>query len=258
MDIRMPDKLDMMMALAAKDCGNDDVELLDTLDISEVSLDKHFRRKKARIVEKHKRYPTMLALKKGMLRVAIVLMVIMSLGFTTIMAISPMRKAIFEVIIEWYEDYLTIRYEQAAKDVNDASGEEGNDTKDNDENSPLSDPVIIPPTVIEEVRKPTVLPQNVVEDIVIQNKSFVCIDYYEDGELAYTFNQMLLKDRDMYLDNEGAIVETVDINGNSGTVIQHTEFSGISVVWSDGEYNYQMITQSTSLDELIHLCRSVQ
>ena len=258
MDIRMPDKLDMMMALAAKDCGNDDIELLDTLDISEVSLDKHFRRKKARIVEKHKRYPTMLALKKGMLRVAIVLMVIMSFGFTTIMAISPMRKAVFEVVVEWYEDYITIRYESIDKDVNDASGGEGNNTKDNDENPPINDPVIIPPTVIEEVRKPTGLPQNVIEDIVIQNKSFVCVDYYEDGELAYTFNQMLLKDRDMYLDNEGAIVETVDINGNSGNVIQHTEFSGISVVWSDGEYIYQIITQSISLDELIYVCRSVQ
>ena len=68
---------------------------------------------------------------------------------------------------------------------------------------------------------------------------------------------LILKDN-INCDNEGAIVETVDINGNSGTVIQHTEFSGISIVWSDGEYIYQMITQSTSLDELIHLCRSVQ
>ena len=42
MDIRMPDKLDMIIALAAKDCGNDDVELLDNLDVSEVALDKHF------------------------------------------------------------------------------------------------------------------------------------------------------------------------------------------------------------------------
>lgn len=258
MDIRMPDKLDMMMALAAKDCGNDDVELLDTLDISEVSLDKHFRRKKARFVEKHKRYPTMLALKKGMLRVAIVSMVIMSFGFTTIMAISPMRKAVFEVIIEWYKDYLTIRYEQTTEDVNDASGGEGNDTKDNDENSPMNDPVIIPPTVIEEVRKPTALPKNVVEDIVIQNMSFVCIDYYEGSELVCTFNQILLEEGDIYLDNEGVLIETIDINGNSGTVIQHAEFSGISIVWNDGEYIYQIITQSINLDELIEVCRSVQ
>lgn len=254
----MPDKLDMMMALAARDCGNDDVELLDDLDVSRVALDKHFHRRKARIVEKHKRYPTMFALKKGILRVAIVLMVIMSLGFTTIMAISPIRKAIFEVVIEWYEDYITIRYEQTDKDVNDASGGEGNETKDNDENSPMNDPVIIPPTVIEEVRKPTALPQNVVEDIVIQNTSFVCIDYYEGSELVYTFNQMLLEEGDIYLDNEGVLIETIDINGNSGTVIQHTEFSSISIVWSDGEYIYQMITQSTILDELIHVCRSVQ
>ena len=258
MDIRMPDKLDMMIALAAKDCGNDDVELLDNLDVSEVALDKHFHRRKTRIVEKHKHYPTMLALKKGILRVAIVLMVIMSLGFTTIMAISPMRTAVFEVVIKWYEDYITIRYEQTDKDVNDAGGGEGNDTKDNDKNPPVNDPVIIPPTVIEEVRKPTALPKNVVEDIVIQNMSFVCIDYYEGSELVCTFNQILLEEGDIYLDNEGVLIETIDINGNSGTVIQHAEFSGISIVWNDGEYIYQIITQSINLDELIEVCRSVQ
>ena len=258
MDIKMPDKLDMMMALAAKDCGNDDVELLDNLDVSKVALGKCFHRKKRRIVEKHKRYPTVLALKKGILRIAVVLMTVMSLGFTTIMAISPMRKAVFEVVIEWHENYITLHYENTNKDTTSTSGGVENTTSDNNETPPINDSIIIPPTVIEEVRKPTYHTENIIEDVVMQNKAFVCIDYYVDDELAYTFSQMLLADRDMYIDNEGALIGTIDINGNSATVVQHAEFSGISVVWCDGEYVYQMITQSTSLDEMIQVCRSVQ
>jgi hypothetical protein len=92
----------------------------------------------------------------------------------------------------------------------------------------------------------------------MQNKTFVCIDYYKGEELAYTFNQMTLSQRDMYIDNEGAIVGTVDINGNEGTLIQHAGFSAITIIWSDGEYLYQIITQITPLNELLEVCKSVQ
>ncbi len=258
MNAGMLDKLDMMLTLAGKDCGNDDVELLDNLDASKVALDKCFHRKKARVVQKHKNAPTTRVLKKGLLWVAMVLMIIMSLGFTTIMAVSPMRKAVFEVVIEWYEDYLTIRYEQADNDVNGTIGTEGNEIKDNNENPPTNGSVIIPPTTIKEVRKPTNLADNIIEDVIVQNKVYVCIDYYKNEELAYTFIQMILSESDMYIDNEGVTLDTVDINGNKGTLIQHTTFAGISIVWSDGEYIYQVITQSESLEELISLCRSVQ
>ena len=259
MDAKILDKLDMMIVLGAKDCGNDDVDMLDNLDTSKVVLDKSFHRKKVRIVEKHKHHSTILALKKGVLCIISVLVLIASLGFTTIMAISPMRKAVFGVVVEWHEDYITIRYEQTDNLVTDASTGDTEDTKENPENSSSNNgSVILPPTVIKEVRKPTLLDENVIEDIVMENKSFVCIDYYNDDVLAYTYNQMSLSSKDMYLDNEGVFIQTIDINGNEGTVIQHTGFSGITIVWSDGEYIYQMITQTTPLEELLAVCRSVE
>lgn len=259
MDAKILDKLDMMIVLGAKDCGNDDVDMLDNLDTSKVVLDKSFHRKKVRIVEKHKHHSTILALKKGVLCIISVLVLIASLGFTTIMAISPMRKAVFGVVVEWYENYITIRYEQTDNLVTDASTGDTEDTKENPENSSSNNgSVIVPPTVIKEVRKPTLLDENVIEDIVMENKAVVCIDYYKGEELAYTYNQMLLSNRDMYLDNEGAIIETIDINGNAGTVIQHSGFSAISIYWSDGEYIYQVITQTAPLEEVIAVCRSVK
>ena len=250
MDTKMLDKLDMMIVLGAKDCGEDDVNLLDNLDTTGVALDKSFHRRRVRIVEKHKHYPTILMLKKGILFVMVLLMTVMSLGFTTIMAISPMRRAVFNVVIEWYENYITIRYEQ--------EGSTADSVTDGDENEVTNNPVLTSPAVIEEVRKPTYNAENVIEDIVMENKSFVCIDYYKGDVLAYTYNQMSLSSKDMYLDNEGVFIQTIDINGNEGTVIQHTGFSGITIVWSDGEYIYQMITQTTPLEELIAVCRSVE
>lgn len=258
MDAGMLDKLDMMLALAGKDCGDDDVELLNRLDATKVMLDKGFYRKKARIVQKHKNAPTTRVLKKGLLCAIMVLMIIMSLGFTTIMAVSPMRKAVFEVIIEWHENYITLHYTNANKDAVNANGETQNTTTNKTETPPTEVPVIIPPTTIKEVRKPTNLADNIIEDVIIQNKVYVCIDYYKNEELAYTFTQMIHSESDMYIDNTGITLDTVDINGKEGTLIQHTTFAGISIIWSDGEYIYQVITQSASLEELIALCRSVQ
>ncbi len=258
MDAGMLDKLDMMLALAGKDCGNDDVELLNRLDASSVMLDKGFHRKKARIVQKHKNGPTTRVLKKGLLWAAMVLMIIMSMGFTTIMAVSPMRKAVFEVIIEWHESYITLHYENVNKDTVNANGEVQNTTTGNTEIPPTEVPVITPPTTIKEVRKPTDLADNIIEDVIVQNKVYVCIDYYKDEELAYTFTQMILSESDMYIDNDGITLDTIDIGGKEGTLIQHTTFSGISIIWSDGEYIYQVITQSATLEELIALCRSVK
>ena len=66
-----------------------------------------------------------------------------------------------------------------------------------------------------------------------------------------------MTDTDKFVDNEGAIVETVDINGNEGSIIRHAGSAEISILWSDGEYIYQVVALSTPLDELLFVCRSV-
>jgi hypothetical protein len=254
MNIETNDKLDLMISLVAKDCGNDDVEMLDSLDTYQVVLDKHFYRKRDRIVAKQKHYPAILILKKGLLRVAVALLIIMSLGFTTVMAITPLREALFEAVIEWYEDYLTIRYEPTEN--GESNAEEGKENGEEDNSSP-DVPVITPPAIIEEVRKPTYILEGMVEDIVLQNKAMVYIDYYLNDELLYTFNQMLLSEREKYLDNVGVEVTTININGHEGIVFESVETNGLSVVWSDNEYVYHVITQTTDLEEIIIFCQSV-
>ena len=256
MNIETNDKLDLMISLVAKDCGNDDVEMLDSLDTSQVVLDKHFYRKRDRIVAKQKHYPAILILKKGLLRIAVALLIIMSLGFTTVMAVAPLREALFEAIIEWYDDYLTIRYEPADKGENSAGDGNGDGVVDDDDTI-TNVPAVTPPATIEEVRKPACIPEGVIEDIVLQNKAMVYIDYYLNDELLYTFNQMLISERDKYLDNVEVEVTTININGHEGIVFQSIETNGLSVVWSDNQYVYHVITQITDLAEIIIFCQSV-
>ena len=65
MNTEMNDKLDVLIALSAKDCGNDDVEMFRKLDTSNVSLDKSFYRKKQRVINRYRHQPTVTILKKN-------------------------------------------------------------------------------------------------------------------------------------------------------------------------------------------------
>ena len=231
MNIEIHDKLDMMIALVAKDCGKDDEEMFDSLDISSVVLSQRFHRKMLRMIRRYQRAPIVLTFKKAIIRVAIAIMIIMSLSFTTIMAVPTLREAVFGAVIEWYENYLTIRYEpvdegnNGENDENDKNDADANTNEEpNDEqNSTVDVPETVPPTEIEVVRKPTALPEGTIEDVVIQNKTNVCIDYYLNNELTYTYKQVLLDNSNKYIDNETTVLETVDINGNVGTIIQQNK-----------------------------------
>lgn len=98
MNTEINDKLDVLIALSAKDCGNDDVEMFRSLDKSDVNLGKNFYAKQRRIVNKYERKPTVTLLRKCLIRVAVALMALMSVGFLTVMAVPDLREAVFEAV----------------------------------------------------------------------------------------------------------------------------------------------------------------
>ena len=185
------DKLDYMLYMVAAECCKTDVEKFDSIDDSNVSFTPDFYRKQNRIIRKYKYRPMFKAIKKIASRVAIVLMAILSAGFITVMAVEPLREALYETIIEWYDDYLTIRFEPIDRETEDTdqinTETENSDTEErvtenvssnsvtetvNDESDPQTEittektaEVVTPPTTIKEVRKPTYIPDGVVEDV---------------------------------------------------------------------------------------------
>ena len=277
------DKLDYMLYMVAAECCKTDVEKFDSIDDSNVSFTPDFYRKQNRIIRKYKYRPMFKAIKKIASKVAIVLMIILSTGFITVMAVEPLREALYETIIEWYEDYLTIRFEPIDRETEDTAHinteTENGDTEErvtenassnsatetvNDESDPQTEittektaEVVTPPTTIEEVRKPTYIPDGVVEDVFLQNNAIVCIDYYLKNELIYSFNQLLIKDRDKYIDNQAVLINYIEINGNEAVVFEYSDKSEISLVWTDNEYAYHIYSQSLDIDSLISIAESV-
>jgi hypothetical protein len=240
----MHDKLDMMIALVAGECGEDDVVMLDALDTSEVQLDGALHRRVSRVIGRHRRRPLARRVGRALVRVAAAVLILLVLGVTTVMAVPALREPLMEAIIDWYEGYLTIRYDPSAGQ-SDADGEE---------------PPVRVPTKIEETRKPTLMPIGTVEDSVLEAANMTVSDYYLGEDILYSYFQLLLNDTARHINGEGARLSDVDINGAKGILIEYPndEMGYATVMWNDGEYVYQLIGYKGDARETIEVARSVK
>ena len=107
-------------------------------------------------------------------------------------------------------------------------------------------------------RKPTYIPAGVEEEFIHKSLMGVLYEYYIGNDLVYSFNQMLLKDNDKYIDNETAKVMPIYINDNSGTLVEYIEKEEIHIIWTDSEYVYKLISWGYDKDELIKVACSVE
>lgn len=252
MNTEINDKLDLMIAYSAKECGSDDVEMFRSLDTTEVSLSKEFYIKKNRTISRYKRKPALAVLRKCLVRAAVALMAVMAFGFLTVMAIPDLREAVFEAVVEWYENYISIRFEPGESAASE-SADKASDTN----GEPGSEQIAVPPTTIEKVMKPTYIPDGAEEDVVISNKTSVMIDYYIGDELCCNFGQYLLKDGGERFDNTAVEVSSTEICGYTASIIKYADNVTKGIAWTDGEYYYHILTETLDMEDIMKMAQSI-
>ena len=257
------DKLDALISLTAKDCGNDDVEMFKKLDTSGVSLDKRFYIKLKHIIRKHKCSSSTLTIKKFFVRAAVALMALMSLGFLTIMAMPDLREAVFDAVVEWYDNYISIRYEPVTYDTQGADtttqSPDSSFKADSEDEGTVS--VVTPPARIEKVMKPTYIPKDFEEEVLISDISCFVIEYYKVNDLYYTYYQTIIDEHDKWFDNNNARITEITLNNETiATLIEYNDRENKYIIWNDGQYVYhiEVFKSSLSLEELIKIAESVQ
>lgn len=280
-------KFERLIFIAGFDCGNDEVEAFDNLDTSDVVFSNRFQRKKHRIIRKYnirKEYNVTI---KVFLKILISLMIVMSIGFMTIMAVEPLREALFKAVITQYDDHFTISFKPEGE-VLVTTQEETSQTEDptieaSSENAPgyvvddtteaestneyittgestteeVTTETIKLNDIIKEVRKPTWIPEGMEEIEGINNETLVYYEYYLYGEYYFAYIQQPLNISDILVDNEGATINYVDINGYNGVIALYDEDIRINAFWSDNEYVYQILSEKLSYEEVIMIAQSV-
>ncbi len=244
------DKFDHLIALAATKCIDDEVQELNSLDTSNVVFDRSYYRKRNKYINQCKRRSTMKLAKTVAIRFAAALMIMITLSCVMIGCVPEWREAIYEAIVEWYENCFSVRYE-------DPEGKEPENGYDSD-TVPGTDPAEDAPASIEEKRKPSELPEGVWGDVVINKTSQIIIDYYIGDTYLFTFTQAVLKTSDKYVDNENANVTYININGYDAAVVAHMEKQEIHILWNDGQYSYRILSTVCDADTLIQYAKSVK
>ena len=244
-------KFDYLINLALLDCGDKDYEMFMSIDETSVVVDENLNKKVFRLIRRKEREQKAIKVRRVAVMVAIITMLIMSVCFVTIMAIEPIRNAIWNTIIEWHDDYISVKYEPETEQNQATEPEEQPSTE-----KPTDEIIIIPPTTIEEVRKPTYTIEGA-QEVSFSNSTVAVSEYYVGEDLAYIFTQYLLKESEKYFDSESAQVTSIDINGHTGTLLTYSEKTEKSLIWNDGEYVYVMLSYALSREEMINIAKSV-
>lgn len=93
------DKLDMLICLAARNCGNDDVEAFDNTDTSDIKLSHGFYARARWTVSRYRHRTMLKTLHRVSVRIAVALMALMSLCVITVVAIPDLREAVRGAVV---------------------------------------------------------------------------------------------------------------------------------------------------------------
>ena len=236
------DKFDHLISLAATKCTEEEAKKLNELDTSGVEFDEAYYRKRNKAIKKYKRGPKGFVAKVIVIRFAAAVVIIAAMLAVLVSCVPGLRQAIYDAVTVWCEDYFAIRYESE-------DGEE-KETDENEENEV--------PTYIKEFHKPTNLPDDVWEDVILQGNTKLCIDYYVNEECLFSFTQFILDPNYKYIDNEDMIVTSIKFNENVATVIEYQTKPEKCIVWNDGKYAYQILSNTLGIVELIEYAKNVE
>ncbi|MBQ8258173.1 MAG: DUF4367 domain-containing protein [Clostridia bacterium] len=262
MNTAINDKLDLLLSLVGSECGNDDVETFNNLGTSGVCLDKSFYIRRKQILSKYKYGGGFRSAKRFLVRIAVALMALMSLGFLTVLASPDLREAVFGAVVEWYEDYFSIRYEPVTEETGSRDTEAENtditSTEEPKTESEASD-TVKPPEIIEHAMKPAYLPEGVEEEIVISGFSGIIIDYFIGDDLLFTYHQDLMNGHDVKFDSDEAQITEIFINSYSAMLIEYNDRDDRLVVWTDGLYMYylEVFDGGINVSEIVKIAESI-
>lgn len=225
------DKLDCMLFAAADDFCKEEVERFENLDVSDVPETQRYIRKRNRMIAKQRRKPAFVSLRRFARSVAVVLVVIFALGFITIMSVSAFRNAVIDVIVDWFDDYVQVEFEE----------------DDPDENAEV---------VIEDLKRITALPEGTVEEVSMDYNKVWMTTYLLNNERICSLRQEVYRKNTAFVDNVDTKVEYVDINGEKGCFFID-ENGVIRLYWNDGKYVYLLTLYDNSYD-IMYLAESIK
>ena len=227
MDYSRTEKSDLWLRLLLDGTFKDEVEEFKSLDTSGVTFSKAYYRRRRRIVSGVYWKSLLASIRTTAMKAAMVFLVVLSLGFVTVMAIPSLRQATIETVKSWFDDHVEITFEENGDYVQ---------------------------FEIVEPNKPTGLPEDVEEEIIRDDKTAHIVDYYIGDYWFGSFRQYV-KSGNLSLDTEDAYVYDIIIRNKNITIFDRDK-KGLIAYWEDESFAYTVF--SDTMDDLMTLILSIK
>lgn len=223
------DKLfDTMLEVACKEIMDERLAEWDAEDTEPHEFSPEFERKMAKLLRGYKRRFTFKKIRRVFARGAIVLLIVMSLGFTVTMSVQALRIQFFNTFIEFADEYMGFSF-----------GE-----------------VDTPPVTM--TYRPSNLPNGYYEDSVVEKSSGVRIMYRNQGGDRIALN--------IYSKQEGLNIRVdrehseepyeIDVDGVDAQIFDGIDGYDNSVFWERDNLFFTLIGSAPS-GELVEMARSM-
>ena len=235
---------ELLLRAASEDVVNDMIEEYINIDTTGVTISQKTIRKIERMIRARKRK----ARNYRPLRIAIVAcLVILSMAFSACMFIPPIREAITNVIVQWYDEYFSVGF---------------GDESDTVTTKPEPEEIIpdTPPTSIEKKAAAMYLPEGYSYVVVNESPTVYELHYNDStGNLVFILSQITIDGDLLWNDSSNTTAQEVTVNGHKAFLISYAEEPNIyTLIWQDYYYQYSIYGYFEEIDELMKIAEGIR
>ena len=226
------DKLDALIIMSGDVLIKKNYELYQNTDVSGVIRPKSLDRRVMRNINREKRKKEHGNLYKYLRRCAVLILVVCTVSFAVMMSVEAVRSAVWNAIIEFFDDYLSISY--------------------------VMDSEV--PGKIEQKSEPEIGRPEWEKQVVADNNSMYVVVYRENGEKIITYMQRVIDENNTWFDNENTEIQNIKIGEMSAVLMFRTDMQTYSLSWSDGRYEYSLESHSSEItkEDLISFAKTLR
>lgn len=257
------DSLDALIKLSCSTCMDTEVDefLSAPIDYPEdvKAKRKIYRRiQKLTKLTKTPKHPTA---RKTLRVIAIAAALLLSIAFVACMSIPEVREAIWEAVVEVYEDYVSIDFVEPNRESDAIITTPANTAADTSQNTTTTEPTEPsrpePPKSIVETNAPIFVPEGY-EMFESETDKLYWVDYFSlSSNDMYSFTQSVIQESFYKGNSEEGTLSEIQLNGLTAILITYDKPNEYGLYWQDSQYQYSLYGIFESYNQLISIGSSV-
>ncbi len=224
------DRLDALILLSGDTLVRENVELFRNTDTSATPCPRSLDRRIKRLIDREERareYGSVLHYAK---QCAAVFFAVCTLSLALLLSIDEVRAAVWDFIVEFYDDYLAVTFESKAE---------------------------IPKVL--EVKEIDTGREDWEKSVLLDTVDMYAVAYYENGSVVLTYTQVIIGG-ESWIDNENSTVEEVNVGDNPALLVCRNDRQTYCFSWSDGQYSFALDSHSPDITkkELLRMAETMK